>query len=131
MAMDSCKMLGYNIPKETQILVNVWAIGRDPKTWDTPLVFMPERFLDETNATMDYKGHHFEFIPFGSGRRMCPAVPLASRLLPMALGSILYSFDWVLGDGVKPEEMDMSERMGMTLRKSVPLKAIPILYKNN
>ncbi|KAM7265404.1 hypothetical protein ACFE04_003087 [Oxalis oulophora] len=130
MATDSCKMLGYNIPKETQILVNVWAIGRDPKTWDAPLVFMPERFLDP-DMKMDYKGHHFEFIPFGSGRRMCPAVPLASRLLPMALGSILYSFDWVLADGFKPEEMDMSERMGITLRKSVPLKAIPIPYKSN
>ncbi|KAK0585270.1 hypothetical protein LWI29_025954 [Acer saccharum] len=127
MAMDSCKMLGYYIPKETQVLVNVWAIGRDPDTWKEPLVFKPERFLMDPNTT-DYKGQHFEFIPFGSGRRMCPALPLASRVLPLALGSLLYSFDWVLADGVKAEDMDMSERMGITLRKSVPLKAIPIPY---
>ncbi|KAL5740678.1 hypothetical protein ACOSP7_029559 [Xanthoceras sorbifolium] len=127
MAMDSCNMLGYCIPKETQVLVNVWAIGRDPETWKEPLVFKPERFLEPNSA--DYKGHHFEFIPFGSGRRMCPALPLASRVLPLALGSLLYSFDWVLADGVKPEDMDMSERMGITLRKSVPLKAIPIPHK--
>ncbi|KAK5787378.1 hypothetical protein PVK06_042032 [Gossypium arboreum] len=124
MAMDSCKMLGYHIPKETQVLVNVWAIGRDPKTWENPSEFKPERFL-ELN-TMDYKGHHFEFIPFGSGRRMCPAVPLVSRLLPMALGSLLHCFDWSLADGVKPEDLDMSERMRITLRKSVPLKALAI-----
>lgn len=131
MAMDSCNMQGYYIPKETQILVNVWAIGRDPKTWKDPLFFKPERFLEPTNCNMmvDYKGHHFEFIPFGSGRRMCPAMPLASRVLPLALGSLLHSFDWVLADGIKPEEMDMTERMGITLRKSVPLKAIPIPYR--
>ncbi|XP_027155775.1 cytochrome P450 76A1-like [Coffea eugenioides] len=124
MAMDSCKMLGYHIPKETQILVNVWAIGRDPKTWENPLEFKPERFLEPSTA--DFKGHHFEFIPFGSGRRICPAVPLASRVLPMALGSILHLFDWSLADGIKPEELDMGERMGITLRKAVPLKAIPV-----
>jgi cytochrome P450 len=127
MAMDSCKFRGYYIPKETQILVNVWAIGRDPKTWEDPLVFKPERFLEHN--MLDYKGHNFEFIPFGSGRRMCPAVPLVSRVLPLALGSLLHSFDWVLADGLKPEDMDMSERMGITLRKAVPLKAIPIPFK--
>ncbi|PON56114.1 Cytochrome P450, E-class, group I [Parasponia andersonii] len=127
MAMDACKMLGYYIPKETQILVNVWAIGRDPKTWDDPLKFKPKRFLEPNMR--DYKGHHFEFIPFGSGRRMCPAVPLASRVLPLALGSLLLSFDWVLADGMKPDDMDMSERMGITLRKAVPLKVIPIPFK--
>ncbi|XP_059643340.1 iridoid oxidase [Cornus florida] len=127
MAMDSCNMMGYYIPKETQVLVNVWAIGRDPKTWKEPLEFKPERFLGPN--MVDYKGHHFEFIPFGSGRRMCPAVPLASRVLPLALGSLLHKFDWVLADGIKPADIDMKERMGITLRKAVPLKAIPIPYK--
>ncbi|KAK6152338.1 hypothetical protein DH2020_014973 [Rehmannia glutinosa] len=125
-AMDSCKFLGFHIPKETQILVNVWAIGRDPNTWKDPLKFRPERFLDPDMA--DYKGQHFEFIPFGSGRRMCPAVPLAGRVLPLALGSVLHSFDWALAHGLKAEEMDMSERMGITLRKGVPLKAVPVPY---
>ncbi|KAF5202627.1 Cytochrome p450 [Thalictrum thalictroides] len=127
MAMDTCKMLGYYIPKETQVLVNVWAIGRDPETWKDPLVFTPERFLEMDSV--DYKGRNFEYLPFGSGRRMCPAIPLASRVLPLALGSLLHSFDWVLPDGLKPENMDMSERMGITLRKAVPLKAIPVPYK--
>ncbi|PIN06798.1 Cytochrome P450 CYP2 subfamily [Handroanthus impetiginosus] len=126
MALDSCKILGFHIPKETQILVNVWAIGRDPKSWKDPFEFRPERFLDPNMA--DYKGHHFEFLPFGSGRRMCPAVPLVSRILPLALGSVLYFFDWVLPDPIKPEEMDMSEGMGITLRKAVPLKAVPVPF---
>ncbi|XP_050228542.2 cytochrome P450 76A1-like [Mercurialis annua] len=128
MAMESCNMLGFDIPKNTQIMVNIWAIGRDPKTWEDPLVFRPERFLEPN--MVDYKGTHFQFLPFGSGRRMCPAVPLASRLLPFALGSAVHSFDWVLGDGIKPEDVDMSEMVGLTLRKCIPLKAIPIPFKN-
>ncbi|KAI3746309.1 hypothetical protein L6452_08737 [Arctium lappa] len=128
MAMQSCQMMGYNIPKETQVLVNVWAIGRDPRTWENALEFKPDRFL-ERDKMVDYKGQHFEFLPFGSGRRMCPAIPLVSRLLPMVLGSILHKFDWILGDGVKANELDMSERMGITLRKAIPLKAIPIPYE--
>ncbi|KZV28451.1 hypothetical protein F511_03254 [Dorcoceras hygrometricum] len=129
MAMDPCKMLGYNIPKETQILVNVWATGRDPKTWKDPSEFKPERFLDPGMA--DYKGQNFEYIPFGSGRRMCPALPLATRMLPMVVGSVVHSFDWVLAGGMKPDEMDMSEKIGFTLRKKVPLKAIPVPYLIN
>jgi cytochrome P450 len=93
------------------------------------LVFKPERFLEPN--MVDYKGRHFEFIPFGSGRRMCPAMPLASRVLPLALGSLLLSFDWILPDGLKPEDMDMTEKMGITLRKSVPLKVIPTPYKGS
>ncbi|XP_050230194.1 geraniol 8-hydroxylase-like [Mercurialis annua] len=128
-AMESCKMLGFDIPEDTQILVNVWAIGRDPKTWGDPLVFRPERFL-EADMVVDYKGSHFQLLPFGSGRRMCPAVPLASRLLPFALGSVLHTFDWVLADDLKPEDLDMSEIIGLTLRKYVPLRAIPIPFKH-
>ncbi|XP_035846371.1 iridoid oxidase isoform X1 [Helianthus annuus] len=125
-AMESCMILGYNIPKETQVLVNVWAIGRDPRTWEDASEFRPDRFLENDKIHVDYKGQNFDFIPFGSGRRMCPAIPLASRVLPLALGTLLHKFDWVLGDGLKATEMDMSERMGITLRKAVPLKAIPI-----
>ncbi|CAA0829694.1 cytochrome P450- family 76- subfamily G-polypeptide 1 [Striga hermonthica] len=126
-ALESCEIQGFHVPKETQVLVNVWAIGRDPTIWKDPLRFKPNRFLEPD--VPDYKGQHFEFIPFGSGRRMCPAVPLASRILPLALGSVLYFFDWVLEDGKKGEEMDMKERMGITLRKDVPLRAIPIPYE--
>ncbi|CAN1275235.1 Iridoid oxidase [Linum perenne] len=124
MAMQPCKMHGYYIPKETQILVNVWGIGRDPSTWPDPLDFKPERFLD--SDTLDHKGQHFEFLPFGSGRRMCPALPLASRVLPLALGSLLHEFTWAFPDGLEAQDMDMSEMMGITLRKAIPLKVIPI-----
>ncbi|KAJ3680028.1 hypothetical protein LUZ60_016306 [Juncus effusus] len=125
-ALKSCTLLNYHVPQDTQIFVNVWAIARDPNMWEEPDEFKPERFLKE-NAP-DFKGQHYEFLPFGSGRRKCPAVPLISRLLPLVIGSLLYHFDWKLPDGMVPEEMDMSERMTISLRKAVPLNVMAVPY---
>ncbi|KAF9592391.1 hypothetical protein IFM89_014642 [Coptis chinensis] len=120
-AMDDTKFMGYSVPKDTQILVNVWAIGRDPVFWDDPLSFKPERFL---SSNIDYKGRHFQFIPFGAGRRICVGMSLAHRTLHLALGSLIQSFEWALEDGVTPENMDMTERLGVALRKADPLKTV-------
>ncbi|KAF6146791.1 hypothetical protein GIB67_007505, partial [Kingdonia uniflora] len=114
--------MGYLIPKDTQVLVNVWAIGRDQDSWDDPLSFKPERFL---GSDIDYRGQDFEFIPFGAGRRSCVGIPLAHRVLHLTLGSLLHCFEWEFDSTVCPDNMDMKERMGITLRKAVPLIALP------
>ncbi|KAM7517965.1 hypothetical protein LguiB_016927 [Lonicera macranthoides] len=121
-ARQDLDFMGYHIPKNTQVLVNVWAIGKDSEYWDDPLSFKPERFL---TSKIDFKGQHFEYLPFGAGRRSCPGLPIAQRTLPLILGSLLHEFDWELEDHITVEEMDMNEKMGAGLRKLVPLKAIP------
>ncbi|XP_077235885.1 cytochrome P450 76A1-like [Tasmannia lanceolata] len=121
-ALKDTNLMGYTIRKDTQVFMHVWAIGRDPASWDDPLCFKPERFLD---SDIDYRGHNFQFMPFGAGRRMCAGVPLANRVLPLVLGSLLHCFDWVLAGNITPETMDMEERMGITLRKATPLKVLP------
>ncbi|KAJ9564059.1 hypothetical protein OSB04_000025 [Centaurea solstitialis] len=113
----------YTIPKGTQVLVNVWAIGRDPTLWEDSLEFKPERFL---TLGRDVRGQHFELIPFGAGRRLCPGLPLAVRMLPVILGSLLNNFDWNLNGGINPEKLDMTEKFGITLQKADPLCIIPI-----
>ncbi|XP_047976770.1 cytochrome P450 76T24-like [Salvia hispanica] len=115
---------GYIIPKNAQIFVNVWASGRDSKIWKNPDEFLPERFLNE-NDNIDFKGRDFELIPFGSGRRMCPGLPLADRMVHQMLVTFVGNYDWKL-ENMKPEEMDMNENFGITLEKAIPLKAIPI-----
>ncbi|KAK2991368.1 hypothetical protein RJ640_024041, partial [Escallonia rubra] len=112
----------FVVPKNAQILVNVWATGRDSNVWLNPGSFMPERFLD---SEIDFRGQDFELIPFGAGRRICPGLPLAYRVVHLMLGSILHSFNWRLEDGMKPEDVDMSEKFGLTLQKAIPLRAIP------
>ncbi|KAM0045529.1 putative cytochrome P450 [Helianthus debilis subsp. tardiflorus] len=121
-ARHDTNFMGYHIPKDTQLFVNAWAIGRDPECWENPNSFEPERFL---GSTIDYKGQHFEFIPFGAGRRMCVGVPLAQRVLHLVLGSLLHEFDWEVESHVKPEALDMRDKMGIAVRKLEPLKAIP------
>ncbi|KAF1880806.1 hypothetical protein Lal_00011866 [Lupinus albus] len=108
---------GYTIHKGTQLLINAWSIGRNPEFWDDPLLFQPERFL---RSNIDYsKGSRdFEYIPFGAGRRICPGLPLANRM-------IIHSFEWELPEGVTPHKLDMNEQYGITLNKLVPLSVIP------
>ncbi|KAK1438675.1 hypothetical protein QVD17_04485 [Tagetes erecta] len=71
------KLGNYIVPPKTQIMVNAWAIAMDPCFWERPGSFMPERFLKNE---IDYKGQDFEFLPFGSGRRRCPGMPMAPRM---------------------------------------------------
>ncbi|KAM1498537.1 hypothetical protein ACFX1Q_022274 [Malus domestica] len=118
----------YIVPKDAQVLVNAWAIGRDPNIWDDPNSFMLERFLD---SEIDILGKNFELLPFGGGRRICPGLPLAMRMLNLMLGSLIKSFDdWTLENGIVPETLNMEEKFGITLEKAHPLIAGPMLYKN-
>ncbi|GLT77838.1 hypothetical protein SLA2020_493930 [Shorea laevis] len=115
-------MCGFTVPKNAQILVNVWAMGRDSSVWPNPNLFLPERFLEKD---VDFKGRDFELIPFGAGRRMCPGLPLANRMLHLMLASLVHHFNWKLPDEMKPEDVDMSEMFGLSLHKAEPLLAIP------
>nr|WHP37780.1 linalool 8-hydroxylase CYP76T1 [Camellia sinensis] len=117
------EICGFLVPKNAQVLVNVWAIGRDSSIWLCPNSFEPERFLD---LEVDMRGQDFELIPFGAGRRMCPGLLLGYRMVHFMLASLIHSFDWKLGGGMEPEDMDMSDKFGLTLQKAIPLKAIPI-----
>ncbi|XP_057445253.1 geraniol 8-hydroxylase-like [Lotus japonicus] len=120
-------MHGYTIPKGSQVLVNVWANGRDPNLWDNPNLFSPERFL---GSEIDFKGRSFELTPFGAGRRICPGLPLAIRLLFLMLGLLINCFNWELEGGIKPEDMDMDETFGLTLEKTQPVLAVPTKTTN-
>ena len=123
---NRCEISGFVIPKHTQIIVNVWAIGRDPLIWKEPLKFIPERFIDEELASsVDYRGQHLELIPFGAGRRMCVGLPLATRMVHLVLASLLQSFEWALPQGMTANQVDINDRFGLTLAKAVPLEAIP------
>nr|XP_009385125.1 PREDICTED: cytochrome P450 71A1-like [Musa acuminata subsp. malaccensis] len=120
--MEDCQIQGYNIPKKTRVIVNAWAISRDPSHWEAPDEFKPERFMGD--GAMDFKGNDFEFIPFGAGRRICPGMSFAIASLELALATLVYHFDWELPDGMTGEDLDMSEAFGVVLQRKQRLHLV-------
>jgi cytochrome P450 len=94
---------GYNIPANTIVYVNGWAIHRDPDVWKNPEEFIPERYLD---SSINFLGLDFELIPFGAGRRICPGMSLGVASLEIILANLLFSFDWELPHGLVVEDID-------------------------
>ncbi|WVZ92922.1 hypothetical protein U9M48_038952 [Paspalum notatum var. saurae] len=116
-SIQDCELDGYMIPAKSRVLINAWAIGRDPRYWgDDAEAFKPERFED---GAVDFTGGSYEFLPFGSGRRMCPGFNYGLASMELALAGLLYYFDWSLPEGVA--EVDMDEAPGLGVRRRTPL----------
>ncbi|XP_051114987.1 labd-13Z-ene-9,15,16-triol synthase, chloroplastic-like [Andrographis paniculata] len=119
---------GYTIPKDSAVFLNIFSIQRDPKIWESPTEFRPERFL-ESAGKFDFHGNNFQYMPFGSGRRVCAGIPLAERMVKYIVATLVHSFDWKLPAG--REKLDMADKMGMVLRKRSPLKAVACARLSN
>uniref|UniRef100_J3MW27 Cytochrome P450 n=2 Tax=Oryza brachyantha TaxID=4533 RepID=J3MW27_ORYBR len=129
-SIDVCEINGYTIPAKSRVIINAWAIGRDLKYWDDADKFVPERFED---GTIDFMGSNYEFVPFGSGRRMCPGFNYGLASIELVFTSLLYHFDWSLPEGVN--EVNMEEAPGLGVRRRSPLMLcatpfIPIVPAN-
>ncbi|KAG6516665.1 hypothetical protein ZIOFF_027138 [Zingiber officinale] len=121
-AMETTELQGYHIPKGTRVIVNGWAIARDPALWDKAEEFLPERFLGDSGAgALDFKGSDFRYLPFGAGRRGCPGIGFSMVALEVVLASLLYYFDWEMPDGMSSDEMEMDEVFGLIMQKKSSL----------
>ncbi|KAJ3679497.1 hypothetical protein LUZ60_017508 [Juncus effusus] len=125
---DGVQVRGFDVPKDARVIINAWAIGHDPMVWPEPDVYKPERFL-ETGESVRKTKH--ELISFGLGRRGCPGMPLALRVVPFVLALMIHEFDWSLPDGMKPEDLDLTETNGSVLEPCVPLRVVPTLVGNH
>ncbi|XVF49753.1 hypothetical protein PTKIN_Ptkin04bG0038900 [Pterospermum kingtungense] len=121
LSSQDVQIKGYDIAAGTIVFTNAWAIGRDPATWDAPDEFQPERFL---NTPIDVKGHDFEVIPFGAGRRGCPGYSFAMVMNEVVLANLVYKFDWSLPGGATGEDLDMTQSVGLVAHRKVHLKAV-------
>ncbi|XP_017232783.1 cytochrome P450 71A9 [Daucus carota subsp. sativus] len=122
---ETCTVGGYEIPAKTRVFFNATAISMDPQLWEDPEEFKPERFL---NSSIDFRGQHFELIPFGAGRRSCPGTNFAVLIIELVLANLLFSFNWRLPDGMNAEDIDMEETIGIAVHKKTPLCLVASPY---
>ncbi|KAK3013248.1 hypothetical protein RJ639_009066 [Escallonia herrerae] len=122
-ARERCEVNSYEVPKKTKVMINTWAIGRDPEYWTIAESFEPERFCE---SSVDFKGTNFE--PFGAGRRIRPGMLFGITNIEIPLAQLLYHFNWKLVGGSKPEELNMIETLGASTRKKNVLHLIATPY---
>ncbi|CAD6264980.1 unnamed protein product [Miscanthus lutarioriparius] len=119
---------GYRVPAGCRVFVNVWAIMRDPTVWKDPQEFVPERFLgggaggEGEGRKWDFNGSEMEYLPFGSGRRICAGIAMADRMTAYSLAMLLQAFDWELPAGAR---LELDEKFAIVMKKATPLVAVP------
>ncbi|KAK3144345.1 hypothetical protein QOZ80_4AG0311790 [Eleusine coracana subsp. coracana] len=128
MSMASCSIDGYTIPAGTQAVINTRAIGRDGRFWEDAEEFVPERFVDGGSAAhLNVSGNDFQFLPFGSGRRMCAGINFGMATVQLMLANLVHCFDWEMPEGEDRRHLDMSEMFGLVVRRKEKLLLVPKL----
>ncbi|KAM0850687.1 hypothetical protein ACQ4PT_052909 [Festuca glaucescens] len=121
---EGAEVGGFAVPKGAMVIINLCAVMRDPAAWTRPDEFVPERFI---GVDMDFRvKDRFEFMPFGAGRRACPGMPMATRVVTLILASLLHRFQWRLPEGMQPSDVDVRDRYRTSLNMVTPLKAVPV-----
>jgi len=113
---------GFHIRKKSRVIINAWAIGRDPSVWSDAEKFFPDRFV---GSNIDVRGRDFELIPFGSGRRGCPGMQLGLTAVRLVVAQLVHCFDWELPNNMLPTELDMTEEFGLVTPRAKHLLAFP------
>ncbi|KAI3977756.1 hypothetical protein MKX01_039819 [Papaver californicum] len=114
---EDCVVGGFHVPAGTRLWANVWKMHRDPKVWDDPLVFRPERFLCDDQKMVDVRGQNYELLPFGAGRRICPGISFSLDLMQLVLTRLILEFEMQSPSG----KVDMTATPGLMSYKVVPL----------
>lgn len=119
-AAEGCKIGEFYIPQNTTMIINSYAVMRDPDSWEEPDEFQPERFMVSPSKGKEEMREQLalNYLPFGSGRRGCPGTNLGYIFIGVAVGTMVQCFDW----SVNGNKVNMEETGDMTLRMAHPLK---------
>jgi cytochrome P450 len=84
------QILNYKIIANTNVIVNIWAIGHDPYAWKKPLEFNLDQF---SSSNINVEGLNYNLWPFGSGHQQCPCLDLGQIMVQLGLAKVLHAFD--------------------------------------
>ncbi|WCJ27745.1 Cytochrome P450 superfamily protein [Euphorbia peplus] len=113
-------LANYLVPKTANVNFMVAEMGWDPKVWEDPMAFKPERFVG--NNEFDITGsREIKMMPFGVGRRICPGYGLALLHLEYFVANLVWKYKWKAVNDV--EDVDLSEKQEFTVVMKTPLKA--------
>ncbi|KAG5604908.1 hypothetical protein H5410_026400 [Solanum commersonii] len=121
-SMEDCVVDGFHVQKGSRIIINCYSIHRDPNVWPEHEKFLPERFV---GSSVDFRGHDFQLLPFGSGRRSCPGMQLAVTIIRLVVAQLVHCFEWELPNGIQPCDLEVNEQFGIVTCREKPFLAIP------
>ena len=131
---ESCKIKGYDIPEKAMVALNLYSIMRDPKVWDNPNEFQPERFFASSKVQDVQNGNEIrernlvDFVAFGGGRRLCPGTTLAYHTIHSTIAAMVQCFDWKVGEGGQETKVDMEVGSGLSMAKANSLVCLPVVH---
>lgn len=126
-AMADTTVAGYAVPKGSQVILSRVGLGRNPRVWEDPLEFRPERHLDgAAGSTVSLAEPELRFISFSTGRRGCPGLSLGTLVTVMLLARLLHGFQWSKPAGVDEVEL-REEATSLVLAHPLVLQATPRL----
>ncbi|XP_014218915.1 methyl farnesoate epoxidase [Copidosoma floridanum] len=104
-------LLGYDVPRETVVLINLHSINHDPGLYPEPRAFRPERFLDNGLRRKDDN-----LLFFGKGKRQCPGVSLAKSAVFLIFVGIMQRYELVPVPGQEPPSLQVKPGMTMSAK---------------
>ncbi|KAL3596213.1 hypothetical protein D5086_007850 [Populus alba] len=121
-ATNETRLAGYTIPADVNVEFYTAWLTEDPDLWKDPGEFRPERFLEGDGVGVDMTGTRgVKMMPFGVGRRICPAWSLGVLHVNMLLARMVHAFKWLPCPTAPP---DPTETFAFTVVMKNPLKAV-------
>ncbi|CAE6194449.1 unnamed protein product [Arabidopsis arenosa] len=126
LSTEDVQLKGYDIAAGTQVIINAWALQRNPSIWGHDAEeYRPERHF---GLNLDFNGTDSKFVPFGAGRRLCPGIGFSMVLSKLTLANLVKRFTWRLEVGPGGDDKpDLVEASGIDVCRKFPLIVFPSL----
>jgi cytochrome P450 len=106
---------GYRLPRGTTVFMSQWVVQRDPRWFDRPDEFVPERWLGGLAKRLP----KFAYFPFGGGPRLCIGNTFAQMELVLVVATLARAYRFTLADAAPVEPLPT-----FTLRPARPIRAV-------